>query len=155
RNQVALVKSHLVLSLALDDPEVARFGLGKSQEIFDWLEEELQVDFSLSPEILRIALTTAKAELAVALVGAITRAYLGEIVDSREKRRLERLQKLSDLRKRHEEKLKANREAQQQMEGKAGHRDAGVRALMLGFLQQQLGMNEKELLQTQADLRKA
>src|SRR4051812_17224324 len=52
RNQVAMIKSRLVLSSALKQPEVGRLGIvQKWPEPIEWLEKEVQADFSIAPEI--------------------------------------------------------------------------------------------------------
>jgi succinoglycan biosynthesis transport protein ExoP len=155
RNQAALIKSHLVLSLALDNPDVARFNMSREPADLETLAENINVDFAVAPEILRITMSGKDPEKLVAVIGAITHAYLDEIVGSRAKARQQRLEMLAELHKKNEEKLRKARQAQEQIGKRAGHGDPRVRASMLGFLEQQIGMNERELLQTQADLRKA
>src|SRR5262245_24954457 len=58
RTQVAYVKSRLVLNAALRDPKVAELKSVRehSQPVL-WLEKEIQVDFSVAPEVLRIQMT--------------------------------------------------------------------------------------------------
>jgi capsular exopolysaccharide synthesis family protein len=156
RTQVALAKSRLVLQSALDDPAAAGLGFAPDSEAaVAWLEDALLIDFSVAPEILRIELSGEDKERLVVLVRAVQKAYLEEIVDSRGKQQRERLHYLKKLRETYDARLRANREAEQRIEQKAGNRDAAARALMLGFLQQQLGSSERELLQAQAELRKA
>jgi capsular exopolysaccharide synthesis family protein len=154
KTQVALVKSHLVLGQALEDPTLARFDLGNNAANLEWLEEAVEVDFSVAPEILRIAMRGRDREKIVALIKAITKAYFDEVVRDKERRRQQRREKLADLRQKLEGQLRDVKEKQRKMEPEAGHKDAAVRTLMLGFLQQQLTTNEHELLQTQTQLRK-
>jgi capsular exopolysaccharide synthesis family protein len=155
RNQVAFVKSHLVLRLALDDPEVAPFEMKKEPAKLESLAESLQVDFVWAPEVLSIAKTDPSPEKCLALVRAITKAYLEEFAQSRAKRRKARLQSLTEQDEKLQGRLKEAQNTRTKMIRAAGHQDAAVRTLMLTFLQQQLGMAERELWQTQSDLRKA
>jgi capsular exopolysaccharide synthesis family protein len=152
---VALVKSHLVLSLALEDPDVARFNLPKEPADLEELAADINADFSVAPDILRVTMSAKNPEKAVAVVGAITRVYLSEFVDSRNRWRGQRLALLGKLRTDTEQKLLNAEQAQEKIASRGEFKDAGVRAMVLTFLHQQLGMNERELLQTQADLRKA
>jgi len=74
RNQVALAKSRLVLTTALRQPAVA--SLPVLADIIDpvaWLEKEVQVDFSIAPEIMRISISGKETEDLVKLVNAIPR----------------------------------------------------------------------------------
>jgi hypothetical protein len=155
RTQVALAKSRLVLMTALADPSVARFGLKKDQAEIEALDEQLKVDFSVAPEILCIEMSGEDPDRILALVSLVQRVYLDEFIDIRKKQQRERLEKLKALREANEARLKEGQAEQKKLEGKAGHRAADVRAMQLGFLQMQLGWNEKDLLQTRTELRKA
>ncbi len=57
RTQLALLKSRLVPSTALNDPKVAKLEmLSEKVDPIEWLEKELQVDFASGSEILRISI---------------------------------------------------------------------------------------------------
>jgi len=156
RTQVAMIKSRLVLNSALRTPKVAQLSvLTKEVEPIEWLEKEIKVDFSTAPEVLRIMMTGDKPEELSILVDAICKAYLREIIENGKNQRRERLNTLRELRVKYEEQLRTGRDAQKAIEEKAGGRNAGARALILSFVQQNLAMAERELLQTQAELRKS
>jgi hypothetical protein len=156
RIQVAMVKSRLVLRSALGDPDVAQLKLVAAQlEPVEWLEKVVRVDFSVAPEILRISMSGDTTDELVVLVNAITKAYLREVVDRERAPRRERLARLGELREKFEGQLRACREIQKEIEAKLGAKDANARARMHAFVQQQLGMIERELLQTRLALGKA
>src|SRR5262249_54405194 len=63
RNQIAMGKSRLVLRAALRDPEAAGLRLLDSKlDPLGWLEKQVQIDFSVAPEIMRIVLRGTSAE---------------------------------------------------------------------------------------------
>jgi hypothetical protein len=74
RNQVVLCKSRLVLASALRDPKVANLAiLANRLDPIAWLEKEVQADFALSPEIMRISMSGLETDDLVVLVNAIHR----------------------------------------------------------------------------------
>jgi capsular exopolysaccharide synthesis family protein len=156
RTQVVLLKSRLVLNSALRDPKVAKLSVVREQaEPVEWLEKEVQADFSVAPEVLRITMSGDKPEQLVVLVDALVQAYRREIVDKEKNQRLEHLKILRELRETHEGELRALQKTQREIGKKAGGRDPAARALMLSFERQHLAMSERELLQTQSRLRDA
>jgi hypothetical protein len=106
RNQAALLKSPLVLRLALRDPKVATLPAVKDQpNPVAWLEENLRVEFPVS-ELMRISFRAGPVQTRVALVNAVTLAYLREAVKKERNDRGERLKKLQDLHADYEDILK-------------------------------------------------
>src|SRR5438128_7193763 len=104
RNQVAMIKSRVVLSSALKQPEVGGLTiLQKWPEPIEWLEKEVQADFAVAPEIVRIALSGDDPEELKTIVNAIRVAYCREILDKERQERVDRLTKLGQLRERHQE----------------------------------------------------
>lgn len=153
RTQVAMLRSRLVLNSALRDPKVAKLGIVKEQiEPVEWLEKEIEGDFTVAPEILRISMKGDKPEQLVVLLDAIAQAYRREIVDNEKNQRRERLNTLRELREKSEAELRERRKIQREIEQKAGGRDAVARALVLRFDQQNLAMNERLLMETQFKL---
>jgi hypothetical protein len=99
QNQVALVKSRMVLTNVLHDPKVIPIlptppspsyatqilnwlFNSKPQDPVEWLEEHVQVDFELSPEIMRISVTGKNPDESIAIVTAVRDAYLNRVRDS-------------------------------------------------------------------------
>src|SRR5207245_6677801 len=81
RTQMALIKTRLVLTAAVHHPEVRELQCVVNQlDPVQWLEKELQVDFKIATEILIISMSGDGPEELKALVNAVKRAYLQEIV---------------------------------------------------------------------------
>jgi capsular exopolysaccharide synthesis family protein len=155
RTQVALVKSRLVLNTALRDPEVAALPMVRQPiDPVTWLQKEMLVDFSIAPEILRIALTGHDPEQMQVVVAKITRAYLDEIVKREEGKRRDRLEKLKELHERYQENLRTKRRTLRGLVENVGSGDPQTIAIKQRFAQEQLAMAEKELLQVDSELRK-
>lgn len=157
RNQIAMAKSRLVLNSALKDRRATDLALirDKADPIL-WLERELQVDFNLAPEVMRMSLDGDEPTEMVVLINVLRDAYFREILDKERVDRNERLAMVRQLREKYEGQLKARKEEQRKFEQMAGgSRDAGARGLSLAFTQQQLNWFERELIQTQSELRKA
>jgi succinoglycan biosynthesis transport protein ExoP len=155
RTQIALVKSRFVLNAALRDPEVA--GLPMIREPIDpigWLQSELLVDFSMAPEILKIAMKGDHPEQMRVLVAKITRAYLDEIVKREDGKRRERHEKLKEVHERYQEMLRTKRRTLRELVENVGTGDPQTLALKQRFAQEQLAVSEKELLQVESELRK-
>jgi polysaccharide biosynthesis transport protein len=156
RTQVALVRSRLVLNAALRDPEVAKLSVIAEQvEPVEWLEKEVQADFSVAPEVLRISMQGNNTDELEKVVKAVRDAYLKEVVEKETAARRERLEWLGKQRERFEARLREARETQREAERVAGGKDAALRARVLTFLQEDLRQTEQQLLKTKAHLRDA
>jgi capsular exopolysaccharide synthesis family protein len=156
RNQVALCKSRLVLQSALRAENVGNLSLVVDKiDPVAWLEKEVQVDFSVAPEIMRISMGGMETDELVILVNAIREAYLREAVDKERTYRRERLAWLGEMIQKYDDQLRVADETQKGLVEKAGSKYPDVRGLILSFTQQQLGTMEAELLKAQAELRKA
>lgn len=155
RTQVALVKSRLVLNAALRNPDVANIAVIRdSVDPVAWLQKELQVDFSVAPEILRIALSGSHAEELEVIVDRVAKAYLDEIVNKEDNKKRERLDKLKEIYDRYEDSLRRKRRTVRELSESVGTGDPHTLALKQRFAQEQLAWTEKELLQLESDLRK-
>jgi hypothetical protein len=108
--QTALVKSRLVLNAALRQPKVAELTLVRAQgNPVEWLEKNLQADYKLAPEILRISRSGDRPEELKILVGAVRTAYLQEIVDKERNERQARLERLKKLQAEYDQTLRDKR----------------------------------------------
>ncbi len=155
RTQVALVKSRLVLNAALRSPAVAGFSIIRdSIDPVAWLQKELVVDFSVAPEILRIALSGDRPEEQKVLVEQVTHAYLEEIVNKEGNSKRERMDKLKEISDRYEDTLRRKRRTVRELSEAVGTGDPHTLALKQRFAQEQLASSQKELLQIDSDLRK-
>jgi capsular exopolysaccharide synthesis family protein len=155
RTQVALVKSRRVLNSALKQPGIGSLDIFKSHpDQIEWLEKELQADFTVAPAVLRISLTGENPDSLSKLVTAVREAYRTEILD---KERADRAARLELLGKRHleyTERLRAKQAREKQLERQGVAKDAGMRSLLQTFTHMQLSWYERELVQTQSSLRR-
>jgi capsular exopolysaccharide synthesis family protein len=154
RTQVALIKTRFVLSAALRDPKVAGLSVFlPGMDPVEWLEQQVRADFTLAPEVLRIEMSGPKSEELKVLVNALGNTYVREIVDQEVTRRQERLRKLQEIRGRFDEQVRNSRAEQHKIEAEVA-RDPSARALTLQFVQQQLSAVQRELIQTEQDIRR-
>jgi hypothetical protein len=110
RTQAVLVKSHLVLGTALRNPKVAQLKLVQQREDpEEWLAENLRVDFPEDAEIMRIAVRGKPSEELATLVNAVTDAYLSEIVNKDQIKKLHRVDFLREMLSRQENNLRDKR----------------------------------------------
>jgi capsular exopolysaccharide synthesis family protein len=155
RTQVALIKTRFVLSAALRDPKVAGLPVfPPGIDPVEWLEQQIRVDFSVAPELLRIEMSGAKPQELKVLVDALGNTYVREIVDREATRREERRQKLQEIRQKFDEQVQRARNEQKKIELQAGARDPNVRAQTLRFVQQQLDAEEQALIKLNEDIRR-
>ena len=87
KTQLAMLRSKFLLTSALRNPSVAALSiLAGETDKEEWLQENLEVDFPQSGELLSIRLTGTPPEDLEALVNAVAEAYDREVI-SREKSR--------------------------------------------------------------------
>jgi succinoglycan biosynthesis transport protein ExoP len=155
RTQIALVKSRFVLNSALRQPEVAALQLVREPlDPIAWLQKELIVDFTVAPEIMRVAMTGHQPDDMRTLVGKISRAYLDEIVKREEVKRRDRHEKLKEIHERYQETLRTKRRTLRELVENVGTGDPNTLALKQRLAQEQLALSAKELLQLESDLRR-
>jgi polysaccharide biosynthesis transport protein len=156
RNLVALLKSRFVLNAALRDPKIANLPVfPEGSEPVEWLEQEIKADFSLAPEILRIELSGDQTEELKALVTAIQKAFVREVLDKEVGERRNQLARVRELREKFERQLKEGRADQKRLEPMAGSTAPAARAIVRAFAQRELLTAEQELLRAQSELRTA
>jgi capsular exopolysaccharide synthesis family protein len=156
RWQMSAVKSRMVLNVALRDAKVAKLDIVRQhQDPIDWLTKELQVDFALSPEILRISMTGKDPDALLAVIRAVREAYLSEEVQKQNRQRTERLAVLKRIVDRFETTLQSKRAALRKAADPLGTRDNKVLSLRQEHALKELSYVQMELLSLQSQLRKA
>jgi len=151
QTQLALLKSRLVLATALRAPDVAalRSVQGKTDPL-PWLENQVKVDYSGGPEILRIAMKGNEPEELTTLVNGLVTAYLVEIVNKEDEKRRVRLEQLQGLHKDYEGRLADKRQALTRLARTAGSNDARVLAVKQELALKRLHSAQQELIQRQS-----
>lgn len=158
RSQLALVRSRLVLKDALNNPEVASLPLVKRlANPVEWLDKQLQVDFSQGAEIMSIALIgniEESPEPLIKIVSAVRDSYISEIVDKEQHNQLRRLAELQKLYDKYDKLLKEQRKQLKEMAENLGSRRSQSLQLKQQFLYAHLESLQKELVQLQSQARK-
>ncbi len=99
QQQVSLVKSRPRLIAFLRDPLVADLPIITEQpDPVAWLESNLQADFRVAPEVLRIALSGDKPDELALLLNELREAYLRETARREAKPLIQRLSHLETMR---------------------------------------------------------
>lgn len=154
RTHLALIRSRWVLGSALKQEKVSSLNLWRDKpERIEWLEKEIQADFTLAPEVLRISLSGDDPEELTTLVTAVREAYVREVLDKERIDRVNRREWLRQRKESYEAQLKKNKEKKAEDERLAG-KDGPKHSMVIGFIQQQLNWTERELLQTQSEYRR-
>lgn len=108
KTQANLIKSPFVLRAAMRDSKIGNTAtLKRVDDPVQWLEENLQIEFSENSEILKIALTGDNPQELAEIVNAVHKAYLKEIVENERKVKQSELTRLEEVQKRWEDYLKA------------------------------------------------
>jgi capsular exopolysaccharide synthesis family protein len=155
RSQVALIKGRMVIQAALKDPAVAALRSVQQQRYAsEWLQKRLEVDFTIGPEILRIALSGEDPEELAPLVNAVAAAYLREVVNREQSRRADRLEQLKRYHAEYAATLQARQAAFRTKATAAGATNSEEFSVKHRITLEQLATETKELSQFQSELRK-
>jgi capsular exopolysaccharide synthesis family protein len=117
RTQATSVKSRMVLSGALQRPEVRAFGVSEKHlpDPVAWLEDELKVEFKENDEFITISLTGTDAGEVKAIVQAVAQEYDEKVARKEHADRLKRFETIKRLHDEANVKLKQNREDLKEM----------------------------------------
>jgi succinoglycan biosynthesis transport protein ExoP len=155
RTTIALIKSRLVLQAALKQPGILQLPTMKQlQDPITWLEKNILADFSIGPEILRIALNGENQEEITQIVEAVRDSYLSEVVDKEKNRRRDRLQEIENLWKRYDDTLRDKRAKLRKLAETVGSGEAKVIAIKQQTSLETLAALEKEFFSIGADKRR-
>lgn len=110
KTQMTLVKTQIVMDAVLRDPAVSQLATVRAwADPKDELRDQLKVDFTQGPEILRITMQGNQAKDLVVLVNSVMKHYLEEFVNTEGKRRTERLAQLEKMLAVHKRNLEESR----------------------------------------------
>ena len=151
----ALVKTRLVLNSALRNPKVASLAIVHEQiDAVTWLEKEIQADFSIAPEMMRIAMVGEEPNELLAIVDAVREAYVKEILNKESDQYRVRLDKLKALQLDRVEKLKQKRDAMELLAKGFGTLEAKNLELQFEFKLKELHFVENELWKLRSEITK-
>ncbi len=160
RTQAQQIKSRFVLNKALTRDDVKKLRVvNKQPDPLVWLEEELKVDFQEGSELITVTMSGPEADEVIALVDAVTKAYVKEVVEAERERRRNRVDQLDKIYIEASAKLGKKKEALRQMADYLGTSDSGALTqkqlnllTYLGDLKRQHGQARAELMKAQARL---
>jgi capsular exopolysaccharide synthesis family protein len=117
RTQATGVKSRLVLTGALQRPEVRAYGVSEKHlpDPVAWLDDELKVEFKENDEFITVSLTGTDAGEVKAIVQAVALEYDEKVARKEHADRLKRFETVKRLHDEANGKLKENREALKEM----------------------------------------
>ncbi|MFI5455697.1 MAG: hypothetical protein ACHRXM_09625 [Isosphaerales bacterium] len=134
--QCIVIRSNLVLNAALRPPEVSKLpSIRQRTDPIAWLQQNLEAIRLKDSEVLQVSLAaTSGASTAdqAAIINAVVKAYMDEVVDVYTKRRVVRHDQLKKLKRQYEEMLKERRD--------------NLRKLSQTVASDQLTSQEKEVL---------
>ncbi len=154
RNQVAYAKSRYVLNAALRNPKVNALETIKSQEdpvLF--LENQLQVDFGVAPEILRIQLVGPRPTDLVTIVESVSKTYIDEIVSKERNARNKLFERQKAQLEKQDEKLDGKRKLLRNLSEDLGTaKKAQIIQAMQDLKWKELDSLQTEKIQTESKL---
>jgi hypothetical protein len=150
--QIAMVRSRLVLHVALREDKVAKLPLIRNRrDPVEWLEKQLKADFSISPEIMRIFMVGEDPDALKIIVQAVTEAYVHEIVEKENNKRRNRIEVLREIHNKFEANLQTRKKVLRELVINLGEKDAF--AAQQKAVAKQRGELEKQILQIKKELR--
>jgi capsular exopolysaccharide synthesis family protein len=149
------------LETALDKEEVRQLSMVRLlrekrglDEVISWLERELVVDFSVGPEILRIALNGDRPEELKVLVSAVEDAYLKFIANRHNEDAIKHLAGMEALATKYEGIAKSKRENLRKITKELGTKDSSAMLTIRHLNEIVLGRTKMDLSDCQSELRK-
>jgi RNA polymerase sigma factor (sigma-70 family) len=110
RTQAALLKSRPVVQAALKRPEVAGLAVLKGQaDPVAWLEKNLRTAFLDGSGVLRVSVAEGRPAERAALLNAVVRSYLDEVVEAERQAKVRRVEQLEKLATEHQHDVQAHR----------------------------------------------
>ena len=153
--QAALVKSRLVLNSAISSELRNCEMLAKQEYPIDWLQDKLRVDFKASPEFMRLSLEGDDQKNLEAILTAVEKSYLADVVNKERTKLLAKYADLEKLEGEYGEKLTQIHKNIRKLTTELGAGDPTVAVLKEKYLQQQIGEAQRELIQLSFNLLRA
>lgn len=159
QTQTTLVRSRMVLSSALSQPSLVGNRildpmLGGVNDPVSWLEGRVHANFGMGPEFMKVSIEGDNGEALLVLLKAIVESYLKEVVNRDRTKRLARLTQLQQLFDRETEKLEGSRKKIRDLSEEIGSGDPVALATKEKFIQEQIGLTQRELFALQREINK-
>jgi capsular exopolysaccharide synthesis family protein len=158
RTQLVMLRTKVVLLRAYrsPDPEVAKLRVLQEQpDPIAWIERNIQADYSVAPEIMRIAMSGDDPEELKTLVKAVRDAYIAEVPDKEYEQRIKRLEELGVVYEKFDKILSDKRKRLREMAEALGSAHSVTLQRQQEFALKQLHSLQSELLGLDSQLRKA
>ena len=153
--QRTLVKSQMVLKTALQDRKVSEYAMIRAQiDPIAWLQETLVVEFVAASEVMEISLSGDDPQALAAIVNAVKKAYMEEIVNVDLTRRADRHAMLRKTKDRYTEMLKTRRETLRKLAETVGSDDRQTLALRQQYAMENMEAIRRELAEVRSQKRK-
>jgi polysaccharide biosynthesis transport protein len=154
-NQVAIIRSRLLLNAALRDPKVKDLPVITQQpDPVAWLEKEVNADFGGASEILRISLAAPTKEEAKAIVNAVREVYLKTAVDGEYKKRRDQFDQLKKLEEGYADKLVKRKEIQKKLAQTFGSKNSKELTVQRDLAMSEFMANRTQWSGIKAELRR-
>jgi capsular exopolysaccharide synthesis family protein len=142
--QMQLITSDFVINSALRKiPNVET--LKREEDPLRWLARMLQTESPTNAEIIRVSLTVPDKSDAAAIVNAVVRSYMTEVVDKEHAERKAHSDELDKVFARTEEKLRTLKDNLKNLSETVGSGDAGTLAVKEALIMQQYNETRAEL----------
>jgi capsular exopolysaccharide synthesis family protein len=155
KTQMAMLKSRSVVNTALQQPDIKKLRkVIEQKDLVEWILENLVVQFLGDSEIMEISLGGDLPSETTALVNAISKAYLEEVVNRDQNARTQRHQRLKELSKTYADLTKSRREDLRKLAQSAGSGDRQTLVLKQQYAMDHLMTVRRELADVQSQKRK-
>lgn len=154
KTQVQLIRSPLVLMSALRQSGINSLKTiqAEKEDPVGWLQDNIQVTAPMETEVVQVRLRGERPDEVAAIVNAVTKAYLADIVN---KEKSVRLGERDTLQRQYKDKVAELRKAQQDYDNLArtvGASDSSEAATQKALLLDHLGTLRLQVTARQADL---
>ncbi|MBP3958859.1 hypothetical protein J8F10_26735 [Gemmata sp. G18] len=150
--QAIAVRRRLTLNSALKSKDIAQLSVVSNEsDPVAWLEDALRVSFDPSSEYMRVELDGEAADELVAVLNALTKAYLMEVEARDNRYRRERLKKLEDVNRGYRTEVDQHHKRIDTIATTLGSRDGTTLAIVDSFIKDDLraAMRDLQTLQDQ------
>ncbi len=153
--QTQLIKSRVVLGPVIRNPKVSNLPIIKAQtDPAEWIEKQVEVSFPSGSELLTVSMSSSNPEELEPIVNSVVEAYLQTVVEEEHQARVTRLEQLRKLWDHYQDELRTKRASVRQLSNATGTDDRLTLALKQGFDLENVHSLERDLITTQAEMRR-
>jgi polysaccharide biosynthesis transport protein len=156
--QQVAIKSSVVLDPAVTEGKLADLGMFRIAGITDpaaYLASNLQIDFKLGTEFMRVYLEGDNPTDLITVLKAVSDSYISHVVNKDKSARLERLAQLKQLYEKYDAEVRVHRRKIREVQEALGGGDPVALMIKERFLEAQIGAASNQLTETITALREA